>query len=80
MIKSYGPALLSCLKQNEKYNFEGLKRNQSDSRHKSHSEFQTLARVVSIPWHQIYYALYISEKEAAGDYELLRWLILHIMF
>jgi exodeoxyribonuclease V alpha subunit len=80
MIKSYGPALLSCLKQNEKYNFEGLKRNQSDSRHKSHSEFQTLARVVSIPWHQIYYALYISEKEAAGDSELLRWLILHILF
>ena len=80
MNKSFGPALMSCIKQNEKFSFEGLSREHSDVKHHHVSEFQSLARDVSIPWHQIYYAIYITEKKGHGDIPLLRWLIVHILY
>jgi len=80
MNKPFGPALMSCIKQNEKYQFEGLSRSHSNGKHSFHSEFQSLARDAGIPWHQIYYAIYITEKHGKGDLNLLRWLIIHILF
>ena len=80
MNKSYGPALVSCLKQNEKYSFSGLIKTHSVKRSIHPSDFQALARDVSIPWHQIYYAIHISEKHGHGDIALLRWLIIHVLY
>jgi len=80
MNKTYGPALISCIKQNEKYHFKGLVRNYSENHHSHPADFQALARELSVPWHHIYYTVYITEK---GDFEhvsLLRWLILHILY
>lgn len=80
MIKPYGPALLNCLKQNEKYQFRGLKRDTPGNEQVQYAEFQGLARDVSIPWHQIYYANYICEKKGSRDIKLLRWLVVHILY
>ncbi len=80
MNKPFGPALMSCIKQNEKFAFEGLSRDHSNPEHHQISEFQSLARDVSIPWHQIYYAIYITEKHNLPDPGLLRWFIIHILY
>lgn len=80
MNKPFGPALMSCISQNEKFRFEGLSRDHGDVSHHNISEFQTLARDVSIPWHQIYYAIYITDKLGKGNLSLLRWLIVHILY
>ena len=80
MNRPFGPALMSCIKQNEKYHFEGLSRDHSETNHHHILEFQALARDVSIPWHQIYYAVYITEKLGKGNIPLLRWLIIHILY
>jgi exodeoxyribonuclease V alpha subunit len=80
MNKTYGPAITSCMKQNEKFHFEGLGKTFSEKTHIHSSDFQALARDVSIPWHQIYYTLYITEKYGKGNIYLLRWLILHVLY
>ncbi len=74
MNKVYGPAIISCVKQNDKFSFDGL------GRLGYHSEFQTLARDISISWHQIYYAEYITEKHCRGDLDLIKWLIIHLLY
>ena len=80
MNKPFGPALMSCIKQNDKYKFEGLNHTHNNVQHGHHSEFQSLARDVAIPWHQIYYAIYITEKYGKGNIELLRWFIIHLLY
>lgn len=72
-----GPAVSSCLKNNEKFEFAKLKEKIIGS---YDSEFQNLARSLSIPWHHIYYAEQLAGKETRGDRELLRWFIVHILF
>jgi len=80
MNKPFGPALMSCIKQNDKFSFEGLSRDHSNPEHHHISEFQSLARDVSIPWHQIYYAIFLTEKHKLPDPGLIRWFIIHILY
>jgi exodeoxyribonuclease V alpha subunit len=79
MNKSFGPALISCIKQNEKYHFKGIMKNYSGQKHSHPAEFQALARDLSVPWHHIYYAVYITEKSNFENITLLRWFLLHIL-
>ncbi|MBN2656978.1 MAG: exodeoxyribonuclease V subunit alpha [Spirochaetales bacterium] len=77
MNHSPGPAIMTCLKQNEKFGFTDLKEKIRGS---YDSEFQNLARSLSIPWHHIYYAERLAGKESKGDRDLLRWFVVHLLF
>lgn len=79
MSRSFGPALISCLKQNGKFGFDDLRRIHSDGGRKQSFEFQSLARDLSIPWYQIYYAEHMAAKSGKGNLSLLRWLIVHLL-
>lgn len=76
MSLSLGPSLISCIRQNEKYNFRGLSDIHGGG---NHFEFQSLARDLSIPWHHIYYAEQTAGKSGKGDLSLLRWFIIHLL-
>jgi len=75
-----GPALLSCIRQNGKYEFLGLKERSGGMRPTYAFEFQSIARTLSLPWHHIYYAEYLAEKEGRGDREILLWFLMHILY
>lgn len=73
MSQPVGSALLNCIRENGKFEFEGI-------RGRSGNPFHTLARTLSIPWHHIYYAEHQARKQGQGDREMLLWFLVHILY
>jgi len=68
------------MRQNGKYEFFGLKERAGGKTSSYTFEFQSVARSLSLPWHHIYFAEYLVEKEGRGDREILLWFLMHILY